>query len=434
MTLPYQLDACTLTTLTHGGQLSVTDIATSIIRRIEERDSAVRAYAHFDPAQVLAAAQQLDAAAHKGPLHGVPIAIKDVINTKDMPTQHNSARYQGHQPGMDAACVDTLRQAGALLIGKTVTTEFATTNRGSVTRNPHDLACTPGGSSSGSGAAVADFQATLALGTQTGGSTIRPASFCGIYGFKPTWNAISREGLKMYSATCDTLGLYARSANDLALLADVFALDAPETTLADDLAGKRVGVCLSPAWPKAEAATQQAMSIAIDALKQAGAVVSDVVLPAMFDGILTAHHIILRREGRAAFLNEAYGTPDLHDELKAMVENREAITPSQARGAYRLADQCRAAFEDIAASFDVILTPSSTGEAPKGIETTGDAIFNSIWTLMQVPVVNVPGLYGPNGRPVGVSLTAQRYQDRKVIAYAGLLGAALQNRQSMAAE
>ncbi|MVA53423.1 amidase [Agrobacterium vitis] len=434
MTLPYQLDACTLTTLTHGGQLSVTDIATSIIRRIEERDSAVRAYAHFDPAQVLAAAQMLDAAPHKGPLHGVPIAIKDVINTKDMPTQHNSARYHGHQPGMDAACVDTLRQAGALLIGKTVTTEFATTNRGSVTRNPHDLACTPGGSSSGSAAAVADFQATLALGTQTGGSTIRPASFCGIYGFKPTWNAISREGLKMYSATCDTLGLYGRSADDLALLADVFALDATETALADDLAGKRIGVCLSPAWPKAERATQQAMNTAIDALKQAGAVVSDIALPAMFDGILAAHHIILRREGRSAFLNEANATPDLHDELKAIVENRQAITPSQARDAYRLADQCRAAFDDIAASYDVILTPSSMGEAPRGIETTGDAIFNSIWTLMQVPVVNVPGLYGPNCRPVGVSLMAQRYQDRKVIAYAGLLGATLQNRQSMAAE
>lgn len=429
---PNQLDATTLSARLREGSVMVTDVAEAIIRRVEQRDGDVAAWAHFDPAQIMMDAEMLDGWDRKGPLHGVPIGVKDVINTKNMPTAHNTARYAGSQPGVDAACVDMLRSAGALIIGKTVTTEFATTVRGAKTRNPHALDHTPGGSSSGSAAAVADFQATISLGTQTGGSTIRPASFCGIYGWKPTWNSISREGLKMYSATCDTLGLYARSADDLDLLAETFELERPER-VAEDLAGIRVAVCRTPVWEKALPATQAALAAAIDAFRQAGAIVSDLDLPNSFNGIPDAHRRILRREGRSAFLNEYAATPDLHEDFKAIVENQDNYTAEETRQAYRLADACRAEFDDIARTYDVILMPSTPGEAPAGLASTGDASFNSMWTLMQVPVVNVPGMMGPNGLPVGLSLCGRRYEDRSVIAYAKLAGQAFLARNLAAA-
>ncbi len=432
MTKPNELDAASLASLTRSGRLTVEEVARWIIARVDERDADVEAWAYFDRDQIMAEARRLDRVTDKGPLHGVPVGVKDVINTRDMPTAHNTSRYADSRPGVDAACVDMLRSAGALIVGKTVTTEFATTNRGGKTRNPHSPERTPGGSSSGSGAAVADFQATLALGTQTGGSTIRPASFCGIYGWKPTWNSISREGLKMYSATCDTLGLYARSANDLDLLAEIFRLE-PAEKAPETLAGARIGICRSPVWEKAQPATQAALKAGVEALKRAGAVPVELDLPAPFEAIHDAHRKILRREGRSAFLSEYAATPEIHEDFKAIVENRDNYGVEETRRAYRLADECRAIFDDIAAGYDLILTPSATGEAPLGIELTGDASFNSMWTLLQVPVVNVPGMVGPNGYPVGLSLTGRRYDDRKVIAYARLAGAAFNAAERQAA-
>jgi len=335
---------------------------------------------------------------------------------------------------VDAACVDTLRAAGALIAGKTVTTEFAATLRGGKTRNPHNIGHTPGGSSSGSAAAVADWQATLGLGTQTGGSTIRPAAFCGVYGWKPTWSSISREGLKMSSTTLDTLGLYARSARDLMLLADVFAIEALEGPAPTSLGSQRIGICRTPNWDKALPATEAAISEAIAKLRAAGAQVDELPLPQTFDQISRSHIVIARREGRAAFLNEYRTTPDLHDDFKATVENRAGFTVAEIRAAYRHADHCRALFDDVAAQYDVVLTPSATGEAPVGQDKTGDASFNSMWTLLQVPVVNVPGLVGPSGLPLGLSLVGRRYEDRKVIAIAELVGAVFSQREAIAAE
>lgn len=435
MTDAYQLDATAVVAATQSGELTARDIAESILGRITERDNDVRAWSHLDADSVLARADELDARPVRGPLHGVPIGIKDVINTRDMPTEHHTARYVGNIPGVDAACVDTLRHAGALLIGKTVTTEFAATVDGGPTRNPHNPDRTPGGSSSGSGAAVADMQAAIALGTQTGGSTIRPGSFNGVYALKPTWNSISREGLKMYSASCDTLGLYTRTARDLSLLADVFHLDAPETPLPESLDGLRVGLCRTPAWGHAEPATRDALHTAVELLRNAGATVVDLDLPTDFDDLPPIHRTILRREGRSAFLNEHLTTPDLKPFFHDLVLGNDAVdttgwrtgTPSvdDYRAAYRTADHCRALFDDLASTVDVVLTPSATGEAPIGIENTGTSVFNSIWTLLHVPVVNVPGLVGPSGMPVGVSLVTRRYQDRLAIACAELLGAAI---------
>jgi Asp-tRNA(Asn)/Glu-tRNA(Gln) amidotransferase A subunit family amidase len=417
-----ELSATEVVAAVTSGALRVVDIAQAVIARIEARDGEVQAFAHFDKEALLRQAEALDRAPVKGPLHGVPLGIKDVFNTRDMPTAHNSPRYAGSRPGVDAAAVDTLRAAGALLVGKTVTTEFAATLRGGKTRNPHDPARTPGGSSSGSAASVADFQTTIALGTQTGGSTIRPGSFNGVYAMKPTWNSISREGFKMGTISADTVGLYARTAEDLALLADVFDLDALEGPMPVTLAGARVAICRTPVWPKAQPEVHAAMTQAEAALRAAGAVVSDLDLPEIFARFADAQARIHARETRSTFLNEYRTTPDLHEEFKARVEHRDAPAAAELREAYKLVDICRALFDDIAAAYDVILTPSATGEAPLGQDKTGDASFNSMWTLLQVPVVNVPGFHGPAGMPVGLSLVARRYEDRKVIAYAGLAG------------
>ena len=222
----------------------VEELAQACLARIRERDPAVRGWVYLDPDLVLRNARELDKREVKGPLHGVPIAVKDVIMTADMPTQHNSPLYKESFPTVDAGCIKTLRAAGALIFGKTDTTEFAAVTRGGAARNPFDASRTPGGSSSGSAAVVADMQAPIALGTQTAGSTIRPGSFCGIYAMKPTWGAISREGLKMLALSLDTLGLFARSAEDLDLLADVFALE-------DRILPLRPSICAPPASPRA---------------------------------------------------------------------------------------------------------------------------------------------------------------------------------------
>lgn len=422
MPLLNELSASELLALTRTGHATVTAVAEAVIARVEARQPDVRAYVHFDKRQILNQAAALDAEPVKGPLHGVPVAVKDVFNTRDMPTGHNSARYDGCLPGIDAACVDTLRAAGALIIGKTVTTEFAATLRGGETRNPLDLTRTPGGSSSGSAAAVADFQATIALGTQTGGSTIRPASFNGIYAAKPTWSAISREGFKMGTISADTVGLYARSAEDLALLAEIFDLEPEEEPLPGALDGLRIAVCRTPAWSKAEPAAVRALEAGALTLGKCGAAISELVLPEEFAGFADAQMKIGRREGRSTFLNEYRNTPDLHDEFKARVENRDSLSPQAVRLAYRTVERCRAVFDDIAQHYDAILTPSAPGVAPVGLDVTGDASFNSMWTLLQVPVVNVPGFRGDFDMPVGLSLVGRRYDDRKVIAIAGLAG------------
>ena len=401
--------------------LSAAETAEAVISMIQAKEPDIRAWAHFDAEAVRAQAAELAARPERGPLHGVPVGVKDVINTKDMPTQHNSARYLGSLPGVDAACVDTLRHAGALIVGKTVTTEFAFTARGSVTRNPHDLSRTPGGSSSGSGAAVAAGMASLALGTQTGGSTIRPASYTGVWGWKPTWNAISREGLKMYSATCDTLGLYAREAADFEILAEVFNFF-PLEDLPHTLAGLRVGFARTPTWDACEPSVVVAMEKAAGLLESAGAVVSDLDLAGPFDRIHEAHRAILDCEGRSAVLNEVRTTPGIHDEFVAKVENRQGETPESLREAYRLADDCRGHFDDIASGYDIVMTPSATSEAPVGLESTGNPAMNSMWTVLQVPVVSAPGLVGPAGMPIGVSFVARRYEDRRAIAVAKLAG------------
>ena len=362
----------------------------------------------------------------------------------DMPTQFNSSIYENNAPRVDAASIIVLRQAGALLLGKTTTTEFAATTAGPKTSNPHDPSRTPGGSSSGSGAAVGDFQAPIGLGTQTGGSTIRPGSFNGIYALKPTWNSISREGQKMYSLILDTLGLYARSVADLDLLADVFALydDEPVTT-PFEVKGAKFAICKTVIWPQVGPGTAAAMEKAKQLLEAQGAQVEEVEFPSSLSELPSWHATVLASDGRTAFLPEYRSAKDqISDQLVGHVENATGISRAAQLEAFDRIGAARPVVDDILSRYAAVITPSVPDEAPKGLETTGSAAFNVIWTVsflclppmlyelstyssqkaLHTPVVNIPGFVGANGMPIGLSIVAPRYHDRHLLAVSAKVG------------
>ena len=403
------------------GRLTSEALTRACLERIAARDPVVKAWSYVDPAHALRQARELDKRPSLGPLHGVPVGIKDMIDTRDMPTQHNSPIYAGHRPGQDAAFVETLRAGGAVILGKTDTTEFAAAGRPAATRNPHDPTRSAGGSSSGSAAAVADDQVPLAFGTQTGGSTIRPASFCGVPAMKPSWGAISREGLKVYSVTLDTLGIYGRDIADFDLVLDIFDVHDDAALRPVAAAGSRVAVCRSPDWASASPEVAAAIDLAADRLRAAGVVVETLELPDSFARLGDMQRIVMYAEGRAAFLNlaRAHG-PMLHDDFHSRVENRDGITRRQLLDAYDQAASCRRAFDTLAGQFDAVLTPSAPGEAPVG-KSPGNAVFNRMWTLLHVPCVNLPCTEGQAGMPIGVTLTSARFTDRQLLRVAGAL-------------
>lgn len=338
-----------------------------------------------------------------------------------MPTEYNSSLYKGHFPETDAASITILRKAGALLLGKTRTTEFAALNDGPGTLNPHDKSRTPGGSSSGSAAAVGDFQVPISLGTQTGGSVIRPASYCGIYGFKPTWNAVSREGIKFFSLTYDTFGFFSRTVDDLALMADVMGIEDDESPKAISLSGARFAVIKSMAWHSAEQSTRDALEGGANALKSEGAAVEEVELPAEFDMLPEWYDIILETEAGRAFLSEYRASKDTLDaKLVGFVKNQSKRTQRQYIQALDGITALRSKFEKLVEEYDAVLTPSSIGEAPVGTHT-GSYLFNKIWTALHVPVVNMTGFRAASGMPVGLSLLSARFSDRHLLTVAALV-------------
>jgi Asp-tRNA(Asn)/Glu-tRNA(Gln) amidotransferase A subunit family amidase len=417
-TEPARMTAAEASLLIQARKLSCEELIRSCLARIAARDADVKAWLYLDPDYVLRRARELDKLPLKGGLHGIPWGVKDVIDTAEYPTTQNSPIYDGLRVGRDAAPVAVVRGAGALILGKTDTVEFASSGRKAVTRNPYNPAHTPGGSSSGSGAAVGDFQVQCAFGTQTGGSHIRPASFNGIYGMKPSWNRVSREGVRMSSMTLDTIGWYGRSVADLALVADAFHI--PDDPVPVSLEGLRVGVCRSPVWREIEPAGSQALSTAVARLADAGAIVEELDLPEPFNRLHDAHTTIVSAEGGVSFLPEYVNAGGLLAEgLRERVENVLQITPRQVLEAYALADSCRPMLDAMfGPHLDVILTPSAKGEAPVGLHTTGDAVFNRMWTLLHAPNIGIPVCFGPGGLPVGVTLVGPRMADGRLLAIA----------------
>ena len=399
-----------------AGSLTSEALVRDCLQRIEERDPAIAAWTHLDPQQALAQARDRDRASGSGPLHGVPVGIKDIIDTADMPTTYGSPIYADNQTAWDAACVALLRQAGAVIMGKTVSTEFAMYEPGK-TANPHNPAHTPGGSSSGSAAAVASEMVPLALGSQTAGSIVRPASFCGVVGYKPTHSDFSLGGIKLLSQTLDTLGGFARCVQDLALLrAVLMGSPAQLTTPAQP---PRIGLCRTPQWPQATAATQEAVETAARRFADAGAQVEEVTLPAEFDGLVEAQTTVQIFEGVRCC---AYELTQRRDELSASTQKLlgpgENLSYAEYRSALQLAASCRSALPAVFAAHDVLLVPSAAGEAPAGLGATGNPLFNRMWTLLHTPVISLPGLSGPQGLPVGVQAVAPLGADDHLLAAA----------------
>lgn len=424
-TEPARMTAAEASALIQAKQLSCEELTRSCLARIAARDPVVKAWLSLDPDHVIRRARELDKLPSKGPLHGIPWGVKDVIDTADYPTTQNSAIYDGLKVGRDAAPVAIVRGSGALILGKTDTVEFASSGRKAVTTNPYHAGHTPGGSSSGSGAAVGDFQVPFAFGTQTGGSHIRPASFNGIYGMKPTWNRVSREGVRMASPTLDTIGWYGRSVEDLALVAAAFRIQPDPLTVS--VKGLRVGVCRGPVWREIQPGGEHALATAAKRLADAGAIVEDLDLPDAFNGLDAAHATIVQHEGGVSFLPEYINAGMmLAQGLRERVDNAGQITAERLLAAHALADSCRPMLDALfGPRLDVILTPSSRGEAPAGLHTTGEDVFNRMWTLLHAPNIGIPAGFAPSGLPVGVTLITGRLTDARLLAIAAACAPAI---------
>jgi amidase len=397
-------------------EITAEQLARACLARIEEREAAVGAWIHIDPDAVLAQARQLDASPVRGPLHGLPVGVKDLIDTADMPTAYGSPVYVGHRPRADAACVALARAAGALVLGKTVTTEFAWFYPGK-TANPHNALHTPGGSSSGSAAAVADCMVPLAYGTQTAGSVIRPASYCGIVGYKPTHGTLPRAGIKPLSDSLDTLGTLTRTVADAALF--VSAVSGRELAPKRLAQAPRIGLCRTHEWNAALPATVAAVEHAATALARAGAKLTEITLPQIFAKATQAQIDIMNYEIYAALACERLQQyAGLSDKLKQLLEGARQCNAAHYDAAQALVASCRSQLEDVFADADVLLAPSAPGEAPAGLAATGDPIFCRMWTALHVPAINLPCSLGPLGLPVGVQIIGRRGDDARALAVA----------------
>jgi amidase len=419
---PNELDAVDALCAIAAGRLSAERLTQACLDRIAKRDQVVHAFVYVDPDRALAEARTLDRAAAgremMGTLHGLPFGVKDIIDTHDMPTSCGSPIHSGHRPSADAACVALARDAGAVMLGKTVTTEFALRHPGP-TANPRNPVHTPGGSSSGSAAAVADCMVPVAFGTQTGGSIIRPASYCGVIGYKPSYNTINPTGVKPLAGSFDTVGLFARSVDDCALVVDVLAGEPRAVARIDPQRPSRVGLWRTPAWHHADAATAQAVETAAERLAANGVAVEELVLPEEFDSFLAAQSDVLRFEAARVFAFERTRRADLlSPSSRAELAAGAAIPRRRYLDAQASIARCRALFAAAIAPFELLLSASAPGEAPAGLGDTGDAMFNRWGSGLRIPCINLPGFTGPGGLPVGVQLMGAIDDDRRLLRVA----------------
>lgn len=417
MTPLNELGAAALAARLGRGDITVEALARACLERAAQREPQVRAFARLEPERVLEGARELDRAGARGPLHGLPLGVKDIIDTFDLPTEYGSPIYAGHRPAADAACVALARGAGALVFGKTVSTEFATHPPGPTT-NPHNAAHTPGGSSSGSAAAVADRMLPLALGTQTGGSVIRPAAFCGVVGYKPSFGLLPRTGVKPISESFDTVGVFARAVEDAALA--VAALTGREALrIPASLNAPRLGVCLTPQWPAALPETRKLFDELPGRLVRAGARVEALELPSAFAPLAELHGTIWDYEIARCLADEHRRHRErLREPLRSQLERGRAVSGEAYDAARRAAREGRAMLDDALGHLDALVVPAAPGEAPQGLASTGESVFNRVWTLLHAPCVNVPAGRGPKGLPLGIQLVGRIGDDARVLACA----------------
>jgi Asp-tRNA(Asn)/Glu-tRNA(Gln) amidotransferase A subunit family amidase len=406
-----------------AGRITSEQLVRDCLERIATREPEVGAWAHLQADAAIQRARELDQSApgSRGLLHGIPVAVKDFIDTCDMPATYGSAIYAGHRPAWDAPCVAQARAAGAVVLGKTITTELAYFTPGK-TANPRNLAHTPGGSSSGSAAAVADHMVPLAFGSQTAGSVIRPAAFCGVVGYKPSFGVISRAGAKPLSDTLDTIGVLARGVPDAALFAAA-ASGREDLVIRQPLpSAPRVGICRTFEWPHAQPETQAAMALAMQELGAAGVTLIDVELPPNFAGLVQAQLDVMTWEMARSLAYEWHAhRQQLSQRLQDLIAAGLALPRERYDAAVTLARNARRATDELFSRADVLLAPSTAGEAPAGLDATGDPLFNRMWTLLHTPCVHLPFTQGPKSLPVGLQVVGAIGADKQTLLCADFL-------------
>ena len=418
---PSRLTATQAASRIRAGTLRPEALMEACLDRIAAREPTVRAFTWFDAA----AARRAAAAARPGPLSGLPVGVKDLFDTADMPSAYGSPIWDGHRPHADSAAVAWTRATGGVVIGKTVTTEFATRKPGP-TSNPHNPAHTPGGSSSGSAAGVADFFFPLAFGSQTAGSVIRPAAFCGTVGYKPSFGLISRAGMKPMADSLDTVGVFARSVADCALFAaTVSGRDLGDPDRKPDRA-PRIGLCRSPSWQHAAPETIALFDRVAATLARAGATVQDRDLPEAFAALETAHPTVMNLESaRSLGWELAHAREGISAELMDRLTFGLTRSETEIAAAYATFRHTQQTFPGVTEGLDILLTPAAPGEAPNGLGWTGDPTFNYIWTSLHVPCVTVPAGTGPGGLPLGIQIIGRLADDAATLAWSQWIAAAL---------
>jgi Asp-tRNA(Asn)/Glu-tRNA(Gln) amidotransferase A subunit family amidase len=420
----------------HSGIITSEQVVKAFLERIAALEETVQAWVFLDPDYALAQARAADRLQKEGkplgPLHGVPVGIKDIFDTADMPTENGTILHAGRQPTEDATVVRLLRSAGAVILGKTVTTELAVYAPGK-TRNPHNPDHTPGGSSSGSAASVAADMVPLALGTQTNGSVIRPASYCGVIGFKPTYGTISRYGVLHQSWHLDQVGVFGRTIEDVALISEAlmifdscdpsmkpqarpplreFALQAPPMA-------PRIAFVKSPVWHQAEEDTGAKF---FELVHRLDGCIQEIELPAIFDEAVELHRILMEADLALSFVIEhERGRSQLSSILREMIERGQKVLATEYNSALGKVPVLNGALEDIFRHYDAILTPAAPGQAPQGLQSTGSPIFCTLWTLCGVPAISLPLLKGVTGLPMGVQLVGQKGNDGRLLRMANWL-------------
>ena len=413
-----------------AGEFSSQELVRACLDQIAALEDRVGAWAHLDPDHALKQAKDLDLARREGkgvgPLHGIPVGVKDIFDTLDMPTEDGTVLHAGRYPAADATAVALLREAGAVIMGKTVTTELAVYTPGK-TRNPHDPERTPGGSSSGSAAAVAAFMVPLAIGTQTNGSVIRPASYCGVCGYKPSHGLISRHGVLQQSRPLDQVGVFARNVEDAALIAEqLMAFDdrdpdlrprarfkLTETASTEPPFPPRFAFVKSPVWNQADEDTKAAFA---ELAEHLGERVGETELPAFFNEAVAWHRTIMEADLARSFEKEyARGKDRLSSTLREMIERGQKVLAMDYNRAVDRIPILNSMLDEVFEWHDAILTPAGTGEPPVGLESTGSPIFCTLWTLCGMPAISLPILQGAHGMPMGVQLVGPKFDDAKLL-------------------
>ena len=413
-----QLSAAQVVQGIAAGEFSAFEVMQACLSRIEERENLIGAFVNYDPQGALKAARQADRASQKGLLQGVPFVAKDIIDTIDFPTEWGSTIYQGFWPRRNASCVEHFKRAGAIMVGKTVTTEFAYFKPGK-TVNPANPEYTPGGSSSGSAAAVADAMVPLGFGSQTAASLIRPAAYCGVIGYKPTHGAFSLDGVMGLSPNLDTLGLLARHTEDIQLARCVLTgcdgLRKPDF----DQDKPRVALMRGPHWDDGSIEMRDICQRALSKLADDGAQTGELTHPKIFNQLTECQKTVMAFEvARSRIFEYSQHGDQISSQFKALIESGLEISYNEYQQALALKSQATFTLDTLFMDVDVILAPAASGEAPHGLTATGDPLFSRGWNLLQVPCINIPFSTGPNGLPLSVQIIAPYGGDEKLLEIA----------------